>query len=127
MSDPLRIALSCVSSHLQLCAQNCDHLPPPPPPNPYMIEPPTHTFLKRPFLTDFKKHTNPPPYGTKFWSIGRKLEMSPKICEFTPCWQEPDFPERYCTSLGDGGHCSNLVGFWWSSSLLCYLCPLCVP
>ena len=27
--------------------------------------PPSHTFLKRPFLTDFKKHT-PPPYETKF-------------------------------------------------------------
>ena len=23
--------------------------------------PPTHTFLKRPFLTDFKKHTHTPP------------------------------------------------------------------
>ena len=31
--------------------QKCDHLPPPP----------THTFLKRPFLTDFKKYTHTPP------------------------------------------------------------------
>ena len=27
-------------------------------------------------------------------------------------------------SLGDGGFCANSVGFWWSSSLLPYLCPL---
>ena len=48
MSDPWSIAPSCASSHVQLCAQNCDHLPPPP----------RHTFLKQPFLTDFKKHTH---------------------------------------------------------------------
>ena len=46
----------CINFRLQLFVQNCDHLPPPP----------THTFLKRPFLTDFKKHTHTPPYGTKF-------------------------------------------------------------
>ena len=51
MSDPWSSAPSCVPSLVQLCAQNCDHLPPPP----------THTFLKRPFLTDFKKHTHTPP------------------------------------------------------------------
>ena len=32
-------------------AQKCDHLPPPL----------THTFLKRPFLTDFKKYSHTPP------------------------------------------------------------------
>ena len=31
MSDPWSSAPSCVSSLVQLCAQNCDHLPPPPP------------------------------------------------------------------------------------------------
>ena len=86
MSDPWSSAPSCVSSLVRLCAQNCDCLPPPPP---------THTFLKRPFLTDFKKHTHTHPYGTKFWCIGPKLEKTPKNCEFAPCWHKPDVPERY--------------------------------
>ena len=30
-------------------------------------------------------------------------------------------------SLGDGEDCANSVGFRWLSSLLCYLCPMCVP
>ena len=58
--------------------------------------PPTDTFLKRPFLTDFKKHTHtPPPYETKLWCIGPKLENPPKNCEFAPCWHKLDVPERY--------------------------------
>ena len=57
--------------------------------------PPTHTFLKRPFLTDFKKHTHTPPYGTEFWCIGPKLEKTPENCEFAPCWHKLDVPERY--------------------------------
>ena len=32
-----------------------------------------------------------------------------------------------CISLGIGRFCANSVGFRWSSSLLPYLCPLCVP
>ena len=30
-------------------------------------------------------------------------------------------------SLGDVAFCINSVGFRWLSSLLAYLCPLCVP
>ena len=79
--------MPCVSSRLQLCAQNCDHLPPPPNP----------TFLKRPFLTDFEQHTHPPPPPkvTTFWCIRPKVEKTPKKCEFAPCWQEINVPERY--------------------------------
>ena len=58
----------------------------------------THTFLKRPFLTDFKKYTHTPPYGTKFWCIGRKIEKPLIKCEFAPCWHLPDVPERYVSS-----------------------------
>ena len=43
----------CIIHFAAPFAQKCDHLSPPPPP--------THTFLKRPFLTDFKKYTTPPP------------------------------------------------------------------
>ena len=61
-TGPLCIAPSCVSSRFQLFAQNYGHLSPPP----------THTFLKWPFHTDFKKYTYtpPPPQGTIFWHIG---------------------------------------------------------
>ena len=31
--------------------------------------PPTHTFLKRPFLTDFKKHTHTPPKVTTYGTL----------------------------------------------------------
>ena len=31
--------------------------------------PPTHTFLKWPFFTDFGKHTHTPPKGMTFWCI----------------------------------------------------------
>ena len=57
--------------------------------------PPTHTFLKRRFLTDFEKHTHTPPSVTTFWCIGPKVEKSLKKCENAPCWQEPNVPERY--------------------------------
>ena len=73
----------CVSSRLQLCVQNCDHLPPP-----------THTFLKRRFLTDFEKHTHTPPKVTTFWCIRPKVEKNLKKCENAPRWQETDVPER---------------------------------
>ena len=55
----------------------------------------THTFLKRLFLTDFKKYTHTTPYGTKFWRIGRKIAKRLKKCEFAPCWHIPDVPKRY--------------------------------
>ena len=42
----------CIVQFEALFAEKCDHLPPPPQ---------THTFLKRPFLTDFKKYTHSPP------------------------------------------------------------------
>ena len=57
--------------------------------------PPTHTFLKRPFLTDFEKHTHTPPKGTTFWCIRPKVEKNLKKCEFAPCWHKPNVPERY--------------------------------
>ena len=44
----------CIVQFEALFAEKCDHLPPPP----------THTFLKRPFLTDFKKYTHTPPKVT---------------------------------------------------------------
>ena len=60
----------------------------------------THTFLKQPFLTDFKKYTHtPPPYATKFWCIGQRIEKSLKNCEFAPCWHLTDVPERYALDL----------------------------
>ena len=67
--------MPCVSSRLQLCVQNYDHLPPPP----------THTFLKRRFLTDFEKHTHTPPKVTTFWCIGPKFEKILKTRENAPC------------------------------------------
>ena len=58
----------------------------------------THAFLKWPFLTDFKKYTyTPPPYGTKFWCSGRKMEKTLKIHEFAPRWHVMNVPERYGT------------------------------
>ena len=74
----------CVSCLVQLCAQNCDHPPPP-----------THTFLKRRFPTDFEKHTHTPPKVTTFWCITPKVEKSLKKCENAPCWHRTDVPERY--------------------------------
>ena len=81
---PGPLPVPCVSSLVQLGAQNCDHLPPP-----------THTFLKRRFPTDFEKHTHTPPKVTTFWCITPKVEKSLKKCENAPCWHEPDVPERY--------------------------------
>ena len=59
--------------------------------------PPTHTFLKRPFLTYFKKytHTPPPPYRMKFWCLGQKIEKTLKEHEFAPRWHVMNVPERY--------------------------------
>ena len=57
--------------------------------------PPTHTFLKRRFLTDFEKHTHTPPKVTTFWCIRPKVEKTLKKCENAPCWHEPNVPERY--------------------------------
>ena len=55
----------------------------------------THAFLKWPFLTDFKKYTHTPPYGTKFWCSGRKMEKTLRIHEFAPRWHVMNVPERY--------------------------------
>ena len=59
--------------------------------------PPTHTFLKRRFLTDFEKHTHTPPTPkvTTFWCIRPKVEKSLKKFENAPCWQELNVPEKY--------------------------------
>ena len=69
MSDPLSIAPSCASSHLQLCAQNCDKVSPPP----------THTFLKRLFLTDFKKYTHTPIRNENLAHWTKTLENPEKL------------------------------------------------
>ena len=58
----------CIIHFAALFAQKCDHLPPPPP---------THTFLQRPFLTDFEKYTHTPPNGTKFWRHWTKSSPNP--------------------------------------------------
>ena len=55
----------------------------------------THAFLKWPFLTDFKKYTHTPPYGTKFWCSGRKMEKTLRIHEFAPRWHVMNVPERF--------------------------------
>ena len=61
----------------------------------YSYPPLTHAFLKWPFLTDFKKYTHTPPYGTKFWCSGRKMEKTLRIHEFAPRWHVMNVPERY--------------------------------
>ena len=57
-----------LSKFTALFAQNVTSYPPPP----------THAFLKWPFLTDFKKYTHTPPKGTKFWRIGPKIYKTRK-------------------------------------------------
>ena len=59
----------------------------------------THTFLKRPFLTDFKKYTHTPPYRMKFWCFGQKNEKPLKKHEFAPRWHVMNVPERYLLPL----------------------------
>ena len=59
----------------------------------------THAFLKWPFLTDFKKYTHTPPYGTKFWCSGRKMEKTLRIHEFAPRWHVMNVPERCVAPL----------------------------
>ena len=65
----------------------------------YPRPPQAHTFLKRRFLTDFEKHTHKPPKVATFWCIRPKVEKSLKKCEFAPCWQETDVPERYAMPI----------------------------
>ena len=59
--------------------------------------PPTHTFLKRPFLTDFKKytHTPPPPLQNEILVLWTKNEKTLKKHEFAPRWHVMNVPERY--------------------------------
>ena len=72
-------------SNFQLGAQKCDQLHPPV----------THTFLKRPFLTDFKKYTHtPPPNETKFWHIRPKGQKPPEKWQNPPHWHKLNVPER---------------------------------
>ena len=69
--------------------------------------PPTHTFLKWPFLTDFEKHTHTPPKVTTFWCIGLKVEKDREKCEFAPCWHIMNVPERYALAMLSN-HLQNL-------------------
>ena len=79
--------MPCVSSRLQLCVQNCDHLSPP---NPYISETAfSHRFRKA------YTYPPPPPKVTTFWCIRPKVEKSLKKCENAPWWQELDVRERY--------------------------------
>ena len=68
-------------------AEKCDHPPPP-----------THTFLKRPFLTDFKKYTHTPFYGTKFWSIGPKIHKNQEKCQKPTVLAHNECPREICDS-----------------------------
>ena len=72
--------------------------------------PPTHTFLKRPFLTDFGKHTHTPPKVTTFWCIRPKVEKSLKKCENAPCWHELNVPERYVSTPRSHAQWSKVCG-----------------
>ena len=75
MSDPWSSAPSCVSSLVQLCAQNCDHLPPPP--NPYISETAfSHRFQKA--------YTYPPPPPTErnFGALDQNLKNPRKIANW---------------------------------------------
>ena len=79
---PGPLPVPCVSSLVQLCAQNCDHLPPP---NPYISE---MAFSHR-----FRIHI--PPQGNDILVHGLKVEKNREKCEFAPCWHKLNVPERY--------------------------------
>ena len=57
--------------------------------------PPTHTFLKRPLLTDFKKYHIPPPQVTTRLHIGAKVVEIAEKCQNPQSWQVMNVPERY--------------------------------
>ena len=51
--------------------------------------PPTHTFLKQPFFTDFKKYTHtPPPKGRNFGALDQKFRKPPKSKQYHNARQE---------------------------------------
>ena len=89
---PLQAARAETLSASNFGLRFCKNMVSDPPP------PPTHTFLKQPFLTDFKKYTHThPPTGTKFWRIGPKVHKTQEKCQNPPCWRIPNVPERYWT------------------------------
>ena len=56
----------------------------------------THTFVKRPLLTDFKMYTHsPPPKETKIWRIGPEVKKTQGKCQNPPLWHILKLPERY--------------------------------
>ena len=61
--------------------------------------PPTHTFLKWPFLTDFKNmHTSKPPLCDDMFAHQSKTGLkNPKKCSNTQSWQILNVPDRYAT------------------------------
>ena len=61
--------------------------------------PPAYTFLKRPFLTDFKKYTHTLPKGTKFWRIGPKVHKTQEKGQNPLRWRIPNVPERYVLAM----------------------------
>ena len=63
---------------------------------------PTHTFLKRPFLTDFEKYTHTPPKETKFWRIGPKVHKTQEKCQNPPCWRRWALRPPRCGAVQPG-------------------------
>ena len=61
--------------------------------------PPTHTFLKWPFLTGFKKYTHIPPQVTTCLHIGAKVVEIAEKCQNPQSWQVMNVPERYDTRV----------------------------
>ena len=97
----------CIVQIEALFAEKCDHLPPPPP---------THTFLKRLFLTDFKKYTHTPFKVTKFWRIGRKVHKTEEKCQNPPCWRTTNEAERYAflPNMGLPKHGNPVFPHFWA-------------
>ena len=84
--SPVHCSVPCIVEFPTVCSKM------------YTYPPVTHTFLKRPFLTDFKKCTHIPPYGTNFWRIGPKVQRPKEKCE--PRRHKPNVPERCSTPMG---------------------------
>ena len=78
--------------------------------------PPTLPFLKRPFLTDFKKHTIPPPNGTKFWRIGPKSSQNPGKVPKPTVLAHDECPREICAHMGPKAPPPQRVSHWASCS-----------
>ena len=93
---PSSIAPSSALSNLQLrLLKNVTIYPPPP----------THTFLKRPFLTDFKKytHTPPPPQRDEILAHWTKSSENPGKMPKPTVLAHTDYPREKC-EVGMAAH-----------------------